>query len=52
MPPLTLPTKKGSLSYDKEPLKIIIKTGGDLLSRLRSTIGARGLNFCVRNGNR
>ena len=29
-----------------------IKTGGDLLSRSRSTIGARGLNFCVRNGNR
>lgn len=28
------------------------KTGGDLLSRFRSTIGARGLNFCVRNGNR
>ena len=29
-----------------------IKTGGDLLSRVSSTIGARGLNFCVRNGNR
>jgi hypothetical protein len=29
-----------------------IKTGGDLLSRFRSTIGAGGLNFCVRNGNR
>ena len=28
------------------------KTGGDLLSRVSSTIGARGLNFCVRNGNR
>ena len=33
-----------------EDLKI--KTGGDLLSRVSSTIGARGLNFCVRNGNR
>ncbi|MDY3391930.1 hypothetical protein PG653_12065, partial [Riemerella anatipestifer] len=24
-----------------------IKTGGDLLSHFRSTIGAGGLNFCV-----
>ena len=28
------------------------KEGGDLLSRLRSTIGAVGLNFSVRNGKR
>ena len=28
------------------------KGGGDLLSRLRSTIGAVGLNFSVRNGKR
>ena len=28
------------------------KGGGDLLSRLRSTIGAAGLNFSVRNGKR
>ena len=28
------------------------KDGGDLLSRLRSTIGAVGLNFSVRNGKR
>ena len=32
--------------------ELLIKTGGDLLSRVSSTIGARGLNFCVRNGNR
>ena len=29
-----------------------VKGGGDLLSRLRSTIGAGGLNFSVRNGKR
>ena len=28
------------------------KDGGDLLSHLRSTIGADGLNFSVRNGKR
>ena len=28
------------------------KSGGDLLSRLRSTIGAPGLNCSVRNGKR
>ena len=28
------------------------KGGGDLLSRLRSTLGAAGLNFSVRNGKR
>ena len=28
------------------------KTGGDLLSHGRSTIGASGLNFSVRNGKR
>ena len=28
------------------------KNGGDLLSRLRSTIGVRGLNCSVRNGKR
>ena len=28
------------------------KEGGDLLSRLRSTSGAVGLNFSVRNGKR
>ena len=39
------------LSFDKKRGSKI-KTGGDLLSRSRSTIGARGLNFCVRNGNR
>ena len=41
--------KKSSSKLIDELLK---KTGGDLLSRFRSTIGARGLNFCVRNGNR
>ena len=29
-----------------------LKAGGDLLSHFRSTIGAEGLNFCVRDGNR
>jgi len=33
-------------------MRLLKKTGGDLLSRFRSTIGAGGLNFCVRNGNR
>ncbi len=28
------------------------KKGGDLLSHFRSTIGAEGLNFSVRNGKR
>ncbi len=28
------------------------KRGGDLLSHFRSTIGAHGLNFSVRNGKR
>ena len=28
------------------------KVGDDLLSRFRSTIGAGGLNFSVRNGKR
>ena len=41
--------KKNAHQVHDERLK---KTGGDLLSRFRSTIGARGLNFCVRNGNR
>ena len=30
----------------------LIKKGGDLLSHFRSTIGAEGLNFSVRNGKR
>ena len=30
----------------------LIKEGGDLLSHRRSTIGAGGLNFSVRNGKR
>ncbi|NIF06992.1 hypothetical protein F3J23_16260, partial [Chryseobacterium sp. Tr-659] len=33
-----------------ETFKNKIKTGGGLLSRVSSTIGAGGLNFCVRNG--
>ena len=33
-------------------LKLLDKNGGDLLSHLRSTIGADGLNFSVRNGKR
>src|SRR5690606_31278178 len=45
-----------SLQNKKNPsllrMKDLKKTGGDLLSRVSSTIGARGLNFCVRNGNR
>ena len=45
-------TKKSPLSYDKGLFKNKIKTGGGLLSRVSSTIGAGGLNFCVRNGNR
>ena len=32
--------------------RIVSKKGGDLLSRLRSTIGAHGLNCSVRNGKR
>ena len=32
--------------------RLSYKKGGDLLSRLRSTIGAGGLNFSVRNGKR
>ena len=31
---------------------LIMKNGGYLLSHLRSTIGAGGLNFSVRNGKR
>ena len=42
-------SKKNAHQMNDERFK---KTGGDLLSRFRSTIGARGLNFCVRNGNR
>ena len=34
------------------PGLFVYKVGGDLLSRLRSTIGADGLNFSVRNGKR
>ena len=30
----------------------LLKVGGDLLSRFRSTIGATGLNFSVRDGKR
>ena len=30
----------------------LIKKGGGLLSHFRSTIGAEGLNFSVRNGKR
>ncbi len=30
----------------------VVKVGDDLLSRFRSTIGAGGLNFSVRNGKR
>ena len=30
----------------------LLEMGGDLLSRGRSTIGAGGLNFSVRNGKR
>lgn len=44
--------QKNPLSSDKGFFKNKIKTGGGLLSRFRSTIGAGGLNFCVRNGNR
>ena len=44
--------QKNPLSKDKGFFKNKIKTGGGLLSRFRSTIGAGGLNFCVRNGNR
>ena len=33
-------------------LKGLIKVGDDLLSHFRSTIGAVGLNFSVRNGKR
>ncbi|WP_228460222.1 hypothetical protein, partial [Chryseobacterium sediminis] len=39
--------KKNPLSFDKGFFKNKIKTGGGLLSRFRSTIGAGGLNFCV-----
>ncbi|MEJ8591450.1 hypothetical protein JSO54_09395, partial [Riemerella anatipestifer] len=45
--PQTPPTKKASSSIARGFSKI--KTGGDLLSHFRSTIGAGGLNFCVRN---
>jgi hypothetical protein len=40
----------------REPYRFLctalIKKGGDLLSHFRSTIGAEGLNFSVRNGKR
>ena len=39
-------------SYDRRRDAHFEKDGGDLLSRLRSTIGAAGLNFSVRNGKR
>ena len=39
-------------SYDRRRDAHFEKDGGDLLSRLRSTIGAVGLNFSVRNGKR
>ncbi|QBA22596.1 hypothetical protein EU348_15965 [Chryseobacterium indologenes] len=42
-------TKKILYRYDKGFFKNKIKTGGGLLSRVSSTIGAGGLNFCVRN---
>ena len=41
-------TKKRLRVTDPKPLE----NGGDLLSHLRSTIGADGLNFSVRNGKR
>ena len=45
-----------SLLYAKKKLKIslelFVKVGGDLLFHFRSTIGANGLNFSVRNGKR
>ena len=34
------------------PAGTLLKNGGDLLSHFRSTIGAAGLNFSVRNGKR
>ena len=50
--PKLLKTKKPLFLSNDKKRGSKIKTGGDLLSRSRSTIGARGLNFCVRNGNR
>ena len=45
--------KKASLPrMTGEGTRTFGKDGGDLLSRLRSTIGAVGLNFSVRNGKR
>ena len=44
--------KKKSFIVMIKDFKNKIKTGGGLLSRVSSTIGAGGLNFCVRNGNR
>ena len=38
--------------YQLNDKDFIKKTGGDLLSRFRSTIGAGRLNFSVRNGKR
>ena len=55
------PTIFGNYTHKKENekrefetlrLKLPLKVGGLLLSHFRSTIGAGGLNFSVRNGKR
>ena len=52
-PSRPLQAKKASLPrMTGEGTRTFGKDGGDLLSRLRSTIGAVGLNFSVRNGKR
>ena len=50
--PQALIPKSVPSSYDRRRDAHFEKDGGDLLSRLRSTIGAVGLNFSVRNGKR
>ena len=45
-------TKKEVLCRQMPAKDSLIKEGGDLLSHRRSTIGAGGLNFSVRNGKR
>ena len=50
---LCLKHKKRLPSDDCSDRSLLLKKGGDLLSRLvDSTIGATGLNFSVRNGKR
>ena len=44
--------KKSSVPRGLSQGTELIQVGGDLLSRFRSTIGAGGLNFSVRNGKR